>query len=86
MYFKISECFDTYCTCILGDLAVLKSAFQGPKIGHRGGGEAALGSVGGSGRLSCLLGAARQQNENAQTRAQAVIPEMAVRVSSGTWF
>ena len=49
MYFKISECFDTYCTCILGDLAVLKSAFQGPKSGHRGVGEATLGTVSGSG-------------------------------------
>ena len=35
MCFKISECFDTQCTCILlGDLAVLKSAFQGAKSGQ----------------------------------------------------
>ena len=86
MCFKISECFDAHCTCILGDLAVLKSAFQGPKSGHRGVGEAALGTVGGSGRSNCLLGAARQQNENAQARAQAVISEIAVGVSSGTGF
>ena len=77
MYFKISECLDTHCTCILGDLAVLKSASQGPKSGHRGVGEAALGSVGGSGRPNCLLDATRQQNENAQARAQAVISEIA---------
>ena len=83
MCFKISECFDTHCTCILGDLAVLKSAFQGPKSGHRGVGEAALGTVGGSGRPSCLLGATRQQNENAQARAQAVISEIAEVVSVG---
>ena len=83
MCFKISECFDTHCTCILGDLAVLKSAFQGPKSGHRGVGEAALGTVGGFGRPNCLLGATRQQNENAQARAQAVISEIAGGVSVG---
>ena len=86
MCFKISECFDAHCTCILGDLAVLKSAFQGPKSGHRGVGEAALGTVGGYGRPDRLLGATRQQNENAQARAQVVISEVAVVVSSGTGF
>ena len=84
MCFKIGECFDAH--CILGDLAVLKSAFQGPKSGHWGIGEAALGTVGGSGRSNCLLGAARQQNENAQTRAQAVVSEIAGGIPSGTWF
>ena len=83
MCFKIGECFDAHCTCILGDLAVLKSAFQGPKSGHRGVGEAALGTVGGFGRPNCLLGATRQQNENAQARAQAVISEIAGGVSVG---
>ena len=83
MCFKIGECFDAHCTCMLGDLAVLKSAFQGPKSGHRGVGEAALGTVGGFGRPSCLLDATRQQNENAQARAQAVISEIAGGVSVG---
>ena len=82
----MSESFDAFCTCISGDLIVLKSALQGPKSGHRGVGEAALGTVGGSCWPSCLLGATRQQNKNAQARAQAVISEIAVGVSSGTGF
>jgi len=48
------------CTCILGDRIVLKSAFQGAESGLRGVGEAALGTVCGSGRPNCLLDAVRQ--------------------------
>ena len=63
--------------------ALPEGASQGAKSGHRGVGEAALGTIGGFGRSNCLLGATRQQNENAQARAQAVMSEIAGGVSVG---
>ena len=69
--------------CFYGVLGAIKgppTECAGGQLGVR---EAALGSVGGSGRANCLLDATWQQNENAQARARAVISEIAGGVSVG---
>ena len=70
--------------CFYGVLGAIKGPPRECAGGQLGVREAALGSVGGSGRPNCLLDATRQQNENAQARAQAVISEIAGGVSVGT--
>ena len=69
--------------CFYGVLGAIKGPPRECAGGQLGVGGAALGTVGGSGRPNCLLGATRLQNENAQARAQAVISEIAGGVSVG---
>ena len=69
--------------CFYGVLGAIKGPPRECAGGQLGVREAALGGAGGSGRPNCLLGATRQQNENAQARAKAVISEMAGGVSVG---
>ena len=63
--------------CFYGVLGAIKGPPRECAGGQLGVREAALGSVGGSGRPNCLLDATLQQNENPQTRAQAVMSEIA---------
>ena len=69
--------------CFYGVLGAIKGPPRECAGGQLGVGEAALGTIGGFGRPNCLLGATRQQNENAQARAQAVISEISGGVSVG---
>ena len=67
--------------CFYGVLGAIKGPPRECAGGQLGVGGAALGTVGGSGRPNCLLGATRQQNKNARARAKAVISDVAGGVS-----
>ena len=69
--------------CFYGVLGAIKGPPRECAGGQLGVGEAARGSVGGSGRPNCRLDATRQPNEHAQTRAQAVISEITGGLSAG---